>query len=316
MDLKIFAENVEQSALQQIYALKEHPAFKDQKVRIMPDVHAGAGCVIGFTSTFTDKVVPNIVGVDIGCGVVGVRLDVTDIDFANFDKFLRGRVPSGFSIHSKPQWNPYGPVSERFMDRLGVLAIKLGLSVEKVLSAIGTLGGGNHFIEIDKEEHGGYWLTVHTGSRNFGLQVAKYWQAHAQDQNGKLGGLEYLSGYAVDGYLDSMEIAQQYAGYNRRSIIMALLKYFGKDTTGQYFESVHNYIDLQRKIIRKGAISAEAGDLVIIPFNMRDGLIVAEGKGEEDWNFSAPHGAGRIMGRGAAKRALKMEDFTESMKGI
>lgn len=316
MDLKIYASTIDEKAKQQIYALKDHPAFKDEKIRIMPDVHAGAGCVIGFTSTFTDKVVPSIVGVDIGCGVAGVQMFGTrEIDFAEFDKYLRATIPAGFSVHPKA----LGGFDFLFPEEVKLLCELTGQSFDRVIASLGTLGGGNHFIEIDYDDKADcYWLTVHTGSRNFGKRIADAFQAKAVEQSGMRGGLEFLEGLWMEKYLDAMDVAQTYAAFNRRTILEQLLKFFGLklDHRLNLTESVHNYIDLDRKIIRKGAISAEVGEKVIIPFNMRDGLIVGEGKGHEDWNYSAPHGAGRILGRGMAKKSLVLEDFKKSMEGI
>lgn len=317
MDLKIFTENVEPSALQQIYALKEHPAFKDEKVRVMPDSHAGVGCVIGLTATFHDKVVPNVVGVDIGCGVLATKMrNIPTLNLKEFDEFLRAKVPFGTNVHKS-----YLRMDSKLFEEVKEICERTNQDFERVQASIGTLGGGNHFIEIDDTDSGELMLVIHSGSRNFGLQVANFHQRKAIEEKGKMGGLEYLEGKSAKEYLKDAIVAQKYAKRNREAMFEILSEYLGTLAgSDNIVESVHNYIEMDGKfetgIIRKGAISAKNGEKIIIPFNMRDGSILGIGMGNEDWNYSAPHGAGRILSRSKAKELLSMEDFKESMKGI
>ena len=311
---KVMIDTVEETAIKQIHAFLDCPAFEGAQIRIMPDVHAGAGAVIGFTSTLTDKVIPNVVGVDIGCGIASVCLGDRAVDFAVFDAFVRGNVPSGFTVHERI------PEIEDFdlLESVKEVVVQTTQEWGRVIRSFGTLGGGNHFIELGRDEAGSLWLTVHTGSRNFGLRVAAWHQDIAIKTMGKLGGMEWLEGDAANAYLHHMAVAQCYAARNREMILEKLVEGFFAAPLGEVpiVESVHNYIDLQDKMIRKGAIAAHEGQRVVIPWNMRDGLIIGVGKGAADWNESAPHGAGRVMGRGQAKRTLKVEDFTASMAGI
>jgi RNA-splicing ligase RtcB len=331
MDLKIYASTIEETALNQIDQLFHHPAFCNQKVRIMPDVHAGAGCVIGFTSTFKDIVVPNIIGVDIGCGVTAMPILKSNRGpkwFEEFDSFLREVVPSGFNIRAKEteHLNSYG--AYEFKIRVMNACMNTGQDYSRVFKSIGTLGGGNHFIEIDKDKvTGKLYLVVHSGSRNFGWKIAKFYQEKAKEMTEKgsvTPGLEYLQGEWMCKYIEDMKVAQDMAKLNRKVILDYLSDYFGISGLGGFFsndsqgmiESVHNYINFDDLIVRKGAISAHVGEKVIIPFNMRDGIIIGTGLGNSEWNCSAPHGAGRIMGRNAAKKALSLDDFKKSMEGI
>jgi RNA-splicing ligase RtcB len=309
---KVMTDDIEPAALAQIRTMAESPAFEGSTIRIMPDVHAGAGCVIGFTGTLTGRVVPNVVGVDIGCGIVSANLGHRPVDFAAFDAFVRDNVPSGFSIHTEaPVVTDYALIEgmHEVIDATEQIQ-------ERVLKSLGTLGGGNHFIELGRDEQERVWLTVHTGSRNFGLRVATWHQQKAVDTVGKQNGLEWLEGDAKRLYLQHMKIAQRYASFNRKLIIIRLVEGFFRQDVDENVESVHNYIAFDDNIIRKGAIAAHAGQSVVIPWNMRDGLIIGTGLGNPEWNESAPHGAGRVMGRGQAKRTLKVENFEESMRGI
>lgn len=348
LNLKIFTDNIEHEALEQIKTLAEHPAFSDCKIRIMPDVHAGAGCVIGFTANLGDKVIPNIVGVDIGCGMLTVNLGQIDIDFEKLDKIIRRYIPSGFSVHSIKTckldffYNFYCYNDFKNIDRLQ--------------KSLGTLGGGNHFIEIDEDSKGNKYLVIHTGSRNLGKQVANYYQNLAIErcdrkykinhyhnkliENFKSWGkekeidsawkelhqwfkkympelpkeLSYLTGKDRLDYLNDMHFCQTFASDNRNIIARKIISKMGW-TAIDSFETIHNYIS-DTNIVRKGAISAKEGEKVLIPMNMRDGCIIAIGKGNEDWNCSAPHGAGRIISRAKAKESISMEEFESSMKGI
>lgn len=348
-DLKIFTNNIEPEAVNQVYNLVKQPAFKDCKVRIMPDVHAGKGCVIGFTADLGDKVIPNIVGVDIGCGMLTIKLDIIDIDLEALDKAIRKRVPSGRNVHDGRY--------VKFPDIQKLYCYRHLKDTRRLERSIGTLGGGNHFIEIDTDEYGYKYLVIHSGSRNLGKQVAEYYQGlaveimqgkdkiyEAQKQliaeykaTGRKNEIEkaikelhrkfnpnplgipkelcYLTGEYREMYLHDMKICQDFAVVNRREIARAILDEMNLKEINS-FETIHNYIDIDSNIVRKGAISAQKGELLLIPINMRDGCIIGFGKGNEDWNCSAPHGAGRLMSRSQAKEVINFEDFEKSMSGI
>lgn len=364
-DVKIFTDNIEQSALEQIEALLSIDVFFDKKIRIMPDVHTGVGCVIGFTGDLGDKVIPNIVGVDIGCGMRVLRIDgIGDIDYHKFHEYIRVNVPSGkiaredkfgFRALMGEEMDIYRQAKDLVKQLYCYRELKDSARINK---SIGTLGGGNHFIELDKDDDNNVYLVIHTGSRNLGLQVAEIYQAraikHLTDgadnlearikkviEEYKAAGrrnelqevikqmrktqqnaepalpaeLCYLEGDAREEYLHDMRICQRWAVLNRKLISILLLKYFPGVEIGHEFESVHNYIS-DDNIIRKGAISAANGEKCIIPLNMRDGSLICTGKGNPDWNCSAPHGAGRVMSRSQAYERITMEDFEASMKGI
>ncbi|GAA6275854.1 RNA-splicing ligase RtcB [Blautia caecimuris] len=348
-DLKVFTDNIEPEALNQIYTLVKQPAFKDCKVRIMPDVHAGAGCVIGFTADLGDKVIPNIVGVDIGCGMLTIELGKIDIDFQFLDNIIRNKIPSGRNTHDSRM--------VRFDDLQKLYCYRELKDSKHLERSIGTLGGGNHFIEIDLDNEGTKYLVIHTGSRNLGKQVAEYYQKLAievmqgkdklysmQEQliedykkQGRKKEIEnaikelhrtfnpnplgipkelcYLTGKYRDQYLHDMEICQKYAVLNRNTIASIILDAMKWKSLGG-FETIHNYIEIESNMVRKGAISAKDGELLLIPINMRDGCIIGKGKGNEDWNCSAPHGAGRIMSRSKAKEILSIDEFKDTMKDI
>lgn len=360
-NLKIFTQNIEQEALDQINTLMEQPAFSDCKVRIMPDVHAGAGCVIGFTADLGDKVIPNIVGVDIGCGMLTIELgeinaeddsivdNVTEIDFEKLDKVIREKVPCGYNIHEGRK--------TRFEKIQELKCYRNLKDTKRFERSIGTLGGGNHFIEIDEGHSDRKFLVIHTGSRNLGKQVADYYQNLAvelmqgkdklysqQEQliadykaQGRRSEIQdaikqlhktwkakelnipkdlcYLTGKYREDYLHDMRICQEFAVLNRQfiaNVIMAGMGWIGIDI----FETIHNYIEFETNMVRKGAISAKFGEKLLIPINMRDGCIVGKGKGNNDWNQSAPHGAGRIMSRHKAREVVSMDEFREAMDGI
>ncbi len=370
-DLKIFTDNIEQEAVEQIDLLLEQEPFKNCKVRIMPDVHEGKGCVIGFTADLGDKVIPNIVGVDIGCGMLCVKLGKIDLDLEKLDKVINENIPAGRNIREEKLME-----FEKINDLYCLRELK---ETKKFNRAIGTLGGGNHFIEVDIDEEGNKYLVIHTGSRNLGKQVADYYQNLAielcsgkeemfkrkeeiiktyKEQGRKteiqkaLKELEveykqnkpelpnelcYLTGKYREMYLHDMKICQSYASLNRRHIAIQILKkYFDikenetfrlalvgevitcdlKEWEFSAFETIHNYISFEDNIVRKGAIRANKGERVIIPINMRDGSIIAVGKGNKDWNNSAPHGAGRLMSRHKAKEMFNLEEFKESMKNV
>lgn len=358
-DLKIFTNNIEQEAVEQINLLLEQEPFKDCKIRIMPDVHAGKGCVIGFTADLGDKVIPNIVGVDIGCGMLCINLGKEELDLEKLDKVINENVPAGRNIREQRLIN---------FDKINVLYCLRELKETKKFNrAIGTLGGGNHFIEVDVDEEGNKYLVIHTGSRNLGKQVADYYQGLAielcsgkeemfkrkeeiirtyKEQGRKseiqkaLKELEaeykqnkpnlpnelcYLEGKYREMYLHDMKICQEYASLNRLQIAkMILTNYFDLTYIPEMyppimenaFETIHNYISFDDNIVRKGAIRANKGERVIIPINMRDGSIIAVGRGNKDWNNSAPHGAGRLMSRKKAKETFKLEEFKKSMADV
>ena len=364
-DLKIFTDNIEQEAIDQINTLLEQPAFTDCKVRIMPDVHAGAGCVIGFTADLGDKVIPNIVGVDIGCGMFTVELGridtgingktdssianyVTDIDYEKLDNVIRTCIPSGRNVHEE--------INCIFPELKNLRCYNKLKNIDWLERSMGTLGGGNHFIEIDEGFEGRKYLVIHTGSRNLGKQVADYYQnlavelmigrdklAYERDRliaeykdQGRSSEIQdtikelrntwrkktndipkelcYLTGKYRDDYIYDMKICQRFAKQNRLMIALKIMLSMGWYSI-DLFETVHNYID-ESNMIRKGAISAKKGEKVLIPINMRDGSLLCVGKGNEDWNCSAPHGAGRIMSRSKARESISMESFRESMTGI
>ncbi|CAB4131451.1 RtcB Uncharacterized conserved protein [uncultured Caudovirales phage] len=311
---KVMTDNIEETAVTQIYGFLNSPAFEGATIRIMPDVHAGAGAVVGFTSTLTDKVIPNVIGVDIGCAIESYRLGKEVVtDFLALDNFIRAKIPSGFNVHEKVVPHRYDGLAQ-----LEEIAERTEQDYGRVLRSLGTLGGGNHFIELGVDQFDDKWLTIHTGSRNFGLKVATYHQHIAEKAVGKRNGLAWLEGATAKQYLADMLVAQEYAARNRAYIADRILQGFFGKSIGYVTRvgSVHNYIDFMDNVIRKGAISAREHQLVVIPWNMRDGLIIGRGKGNKDWNTSAPHGAGRVMGRGVAKKTIQLEDFQESMKGI
>lgn len=314
-NLKIFTDNVEEKALEQINTLVSHPAFADCKIRIMPDVHAGAGCVIGFTADLGDKVIPNIVGVDIGCGMFVIPLGHRDIDLVLFDKIVRARVPAGRNVHGESRLED--SVATSIINKLRCKEFLRNMTwLER---SLGTLGGGNHFIEIDEDDEGNKYLIIHTGSRNLGKQVADYYQKLAIERIRSKHidipkELCYLEGEDRDNYLHDMKLCQLFAKINREIIADEILD-------GMYykqfkcFHTIHNYID-NYNMVRKGAISAKDGERLLIPINMRDGCILGVGKGDDDWNQSAPHGAGRIMSRRKAKEMISMDEYKKSMDGI
>ncbi|MCK9444446.1 MAG: RtcB family protein [Tissierellaceae bacterium] len=348
----VYANELEDGAREQIINLLNQDFIGDSKVRIMPDVHQGVGCVIGFTADMGDKVIPNIVGVDIGCGILTVELGKVDIDLTALDKIIYNNIPSGNKVHSERKYK---------FHRLDELYCLRDLkNTRRIERSIGTLGGGNHFVEAGVDEDGDKYLTIHSGSRNLGKQVAEIYQRLAVElcsgkeeyflqrdeiiktykEQGKkkeikkaldklakrYKGLKpeypkdlcYLTGVYRERYLHDMKICQEYASKNREVMADIILNsLLGKSLKDfNYFETIHNYINFKDNIIRKGAISAYEGEKLLIPINMRDGSILAIGKGNSRWNYSAPHGAGRLMSRRTAREQLKLEDFQESMEGI
>ena len=342
-----YAKVIEDEAVAQIRRMCDYEFTEGVSIRIMPDVHWGKGCTIGTTMTVRDKVVPNLVGVDIGCGMYTVNLGKEEIDLVRFDEAAHF-VPSGRNLWDGRQ--------EKF-DLLGLRCYRALKDTKRIARSLGTLGGGNHFIEIDRSADGTNYLVIHTGSRNLGKQVAEYYQniaidlSHGKDElfrardelirrykaEGRRGELQealkdlnrafqakaaeipadlaFLFGSYLTDYLHDIEICQDFARRNREVLARILLERTGL-TAGDAFHTIHNYIDTEERILRKGAIAAHAGERVLIPINMRDGSILAVGRGEPDWNYSAPHGAGRLMSRTAAKENLSMDEFRETMANV
>lgn len=340
-----YANVIEDAAIEQIRRMCDYAFTEGSKIRIMPDVHAGKGCTIGTTMTIHDKAVPNVVGVDIRCGMYTVRLHETEIDFARLDEAAH-YVPSGMNV-----WEG----RRESFDLEALRCYRELKDAKRLQRSLGTLGGGNHFIEVDRASGGTLYLVIHTGSRNLGKQVAEYYQHLAVELNQgreeyfkkrnaliaeyKAAGrrkeiqaalkelhwadkplsvpedLCFLYGEHLDNYLHDVEICQQFARRNRELIAQILLERAGL-TGADGFHTIHNYIDTDEMILRKGAIAAHKGEKVLIPINMRDGSVLAIGRGNPEWNYSAPHGAGRLMSRGAARETLSMEAYTEAMKGI
>ena len=306
-DCKIFIDNVEEQALSTIYNILDDEVSKDVPVRIMPDVHEGKGIVIGFTMPLTDRVNPNHIGVDIGCGVTAIKIPKLDKSLEEVDKLIKEVVPMGFNHQDKPY--KFSNNSGLFESDVLRISKKLNLDYDRVLKQIGTLGGGNHFLEIGKTNNDDFYLMVHSGSRNFGLQVCKF---HAD-----LAGKSYLFDNQRYEYIQDMKVAQAFAELNRFSIIKNITNVLYKTPikSSQLINTIHNYIDFKRNIIRKGAVSAEKDELLVIPMNMRDGVLLCKGQGNPDWNYSAPHGAGRVLSRSKAKSTITLDDYEEMMRG-
>lgn len=312
---KIFTEQIEDYASAQIQMLCDNAAFAGCKIRIMPDVHPGKVGTIGFTSSIGDKILPNVVGIDIGCGVTLARLKQKKAEFQKLDKVIRRCVPAGFQIRQEPH---------RFItdfDFMGLHCIE-HINVEKLGLSLGTLGGGNHFIEIDQDKEGYLWAAIHSGSRRLGKQVTEYYLTKGQKALKKEGvsvpyELTYLEGRLMEEYLHDVRIVQEYAMLNREAILDELAKGM-KWKVQEQFSSVHNYIDDSgdEAILRKGAVSAKKDEPVAIPVNARDGILLGVGKGNGDWNDSAPHGAGRKMKREEVAKRFTVPQFKAQMKGI
>ena len=343
-NVKIFAKTIEAEAMKQIENLATSEAYRDCKIRIMPDCHAGKGCTIGTVIQTAGKVVPNTVGVDIGCGMLVWDLGFANIDMAILDRIINDNIPSGFNVHEKPfssemvalmhhEIQEFLPSWEQYFD------------LDYVLRSLGTLGGGNHFIEVDVDDEGCKYLVVHSGSRNLGVKICKHFQQLASRQcdnseergriiselkaqgrqseiNDALRQLKpvskdmvYISGPTLGNYYDAMRMCQHYADLNRFLMAQTIIKSLELKSTGSVFTTVHNYIDTFG-IIRKGAVSAKRGEPLIIPLNMHDGSLLCTGKGNDDWLQSAPHGAGRLMSRSAAKKQLSMKEYRQQMHDI
>ena len=313
-EAKVFTNELDSSASGQIKALCEQPFITGSKIRIMPDVHAGKGCTIGTTMTIGDYVVPNLVGVDIGCGMLTVQLEEKRLNLPELDSFIHQNIPYGRAVRERTH-RSHGRIN------LEDLRCYKRVDTRRAKESLGTLGGGNHFIEVDKDDDGTLYLVIHTGSRNLGLRVAELYQKKAYNA---VGGrkqteipyeLAYLTGEEKDDYLYDMAFMQRFAELNRRiikEVILDGLKLHEVDS----FTTIHNYIDTDKMILRKGAVSANEGERLLIPMNMRDGSLICTGLGNEDWNCSAPHGAGRRFSRTEAENSFTVSEFKKQMEGI
>lgn len=342
-EAKVYTDVVDNESISQVINLLNQPYVEGSRVRMMPDIHAGAGCTIGTTMTIQDKICPNLVGVDIGCGMETIRIKEKHIELQSLDKLIRNEIPSGFAIRNKPH---------RYNEQIDLDSLYCAkhIKLDRARLSIGTLGGGNHFIEANKDDDGNIYIVVHSGSRHLGLEIANYYQeagyksltsfnkaeidaviaqlksdGRQSEIQEVLKGMKkytsipkplaYVEGELLDQYLHDMKIAQEFAMYNRKAMIDVIVKGLGLHITEQ-FTTIHNYIDIENKILRKGAVSAQDGEVLLIPINMRDGSLICVGKGNEDWNCSAPHGAGRLMSRSAAKEIFTVSEFKKQMEGI
>ena len=342
---KIFTDVVDSSSIAQVLELCNQEFAAGSRIRMMPDIHAGAGCTIGTTMTIADKVVPNLVGVDISCGLETVRISEKSVDLQKLDQIIHEKIPSGFAIRNK---------AHDYLNRVNLneLCCVSHVKMSRAEKSIGTLGGGNHFIEMDKDDDGNLYLVIHSGSRHLGVEVANYYQEegykalnHADDtairelvsrlkaegrekqiekeikrvknlkQTNIPKSLAYVSGELFEQYIHDMKIVQHYAMLNRQAMVDEIVRAMGLHVEEQ-FTTIHNYIDTEAMILRKGAVSAKAGEKLLIPINMRDGSLICVGKGNEDWNLSAPHGAGRLMSRAEAKRSFTVSEFEEQMTEV
>lgn len=340
----VYADIIDQKAISQIIQMMNQPFVENQKVYMMPDAHAGKGCTIGTTMTVSDKICPNLVGVDIGCGMLAIKLHQKDISWSNLDQVIREHIPSGLDVAA----NPRPEIKNCRVDDM-ICAKTWSFHAEAM--SLGTLGGGNHFIEVDQDSDGHLWLVIHSGSRHLGVKVATYYQRkaikaiHAMQpwqlnelrdrlrQENRLTEFNqecskmtpqwshipddfcWCEGRLMDDYLHDMQIVQEFADQNRRAIARIILEKMNLGVEDQ-FSTVHNYLDMDSMILRKGAVSAQTGQRLLIPISMKDGALLCTGKGNPDWNFSAPHGAGRLMSRKDAKETLTVDEFTAAMTGI
>ena len=309
---KIFTNDIEKYAEEQIKMLCNNEVFKDCKIRIMPDVHPGKVGTIGFTSTIGDKIIPNVVGIDIGCGMTMAKLNIKKVEYQKLDTVIRDNIPSGFKLRSN-----YHRIVDNFnFERLYCYK---NIDLHRVKLSVGTLGGGNHFIELDRDEDKKIYITVHSGSRRLGKQVTEYYLDAGQRHLKSIGievpyELTYLEGELKNMYLHDVKIVQDFANMNRVAILDEIFKGM-KFKIDEVYECMHNYIS-DDGILRKGAISARENEKVIIPINMKDGIIIGTGKGNPDYNYSAPHGAGRILSRQDVKNNHTLSEYKKTMKGI
>lgn len=314
-------DKLDSASYGQIVQLLSVPCMKGSKIAIMPDVHAGVGCVVGYTQTVADTIVPNLVGVDVACGMLVCKVSQDyDFNYERLDKLIRLNIPSGMN-HRK--------TLHKFAKNVDLSGLIADTDRNKLLYSVGSLGGGNHFIEVDVDEAGDHYIVIHSGSRYLGQVVCKFHQQRAIDRylrNRKETGdetqypsnLAWLEGSDTDDYLNDMNICSEFSYWNRKAMLQEILD--GMDIKRRYimeeFTTLHNYVDVDNKIIRKGSISLQDGERAIIPMNMRDGSLIVTGKGNAAANFSGPHGAGRVLSRGDAKAKLSMEDFKAAMEGI
>ena len=344
-EAKIFTDIVDSASVAQVQELCNQEFAAGSRIRLMPDIHAGKGCTIGTTMTITDKVAPNLVGVDIGCGMETIRVRESRIELQKLDKLIYERIPSGFSIREK---------AHRYLGQIDLSQLCCARHVDLIRAekSIGTLGGGNHFIEVDRDDEGNLYIVVHSGSRHLGVEVAGYYQEagykvlnrtddasvealiaqlkaegrerEIQKELKKLKNIKqtsiprelaYVSGELFEQYLHDMKIVQQFAALNRQAMMDEIVKGM-KLHVEEQFTTIHNYIDTEQMILRKGAVSARAGEQLLIPINMRDGSLICVGKGSEDWNYSAPHGAGRLMSRAEAKQSFTISEFKKQMANV
>lgn len=340
---KVFTNQADEASVRQVIELLNQPYASGSQIRMMPDIQAGVGCTVGTTMSIKDKVCPNIVGVDIGCGMEVAVLREQEIDLPLLDQIIHEQIPAGFAKRAE---------AHRYIQNTRIGELRCKINAPTVQVGLGTLGGGNHFIELDRDDDGRLYLVIHSGSRVLGVKVAAYYQRMAYDQcrhldpvsiasfisNLKAAGrtkeierelktlhttaksdvpedLAYLSGYLLDDYLHDMEIVQEYAEWNRNAMADTILKAMELHLEDR-FTTVHNYIDTENMILRKGAVSAQAGERLIIPINMRDGSLICIGKGNPDWNYSAPHGAGRLYSRAKAKELFSVDEFQVQMSGV
>lgn len=343
----VMTDQIEDECVGQLVTLCSQEIFKDSKIRIMPDCHAGKGCVVGFTASIKDRIIPNLVGVDISCSISTYKLDVKDVDFEQLDQVIRKYVPSGMAVRSSVS----KLISKALQDKIYQVCKDINDvdGYRRHLLSIGTLGGGNHFLEINKDKDGYLWLSVHCGSRNFGKKICDFhqdkaikiyqqridekrayalsqiapkdrqdWIKNHVDSEKLPPELRYLDGEDLDLYVEHMKVAEEFATVNHQVIVHEICSHMGWNVVDSIFTH-HNYIEFlgnREMVIRKGAISAKKGERVIIPLNMKDGSIIGVGKGNEDWNSSAPHGAGRVLSRGKAKSVLSVEEFQDKMKDV
>ncbi len=344
-EAKIFADTADEASAAQVRLLLDQEFTAGSKIRMMPDIHAGAGCTIGTTMTVTDRLVPNLVGVDIGCGMETVVLKEKHLELQKLDKLIYEKIPSGFQVREGT--HPYFEQTA-----LEELYCWKQIDQKRAEKSLGTLGGGNHFIEVDQDEQGVNYLVIHSGSRHLGVEVAEYYQQEgykalngstkkdidklieefkAQGRQKEIQksiverkqtvrtdvpkNLAYISGELFDQYIHDMKIVQDYARLNRLAMLREIVKGMRLHLTDQ-FTTIHNYIDTESMILRKGAVSAKKGERLLIPVNMRDGSLICVGKGNADWNESAPHGAGRLMSRSAARQSFTVSEFKKQMSGI
>jgi RNA-splicing ligase RtcB len=340
----VYTDVVDGESVSQVINLLNQPYTEGSRIRMMPDIHAGAGCTVGTTMTVQDKICPNLVGVDIGCGMETIRVKEKHLELQQLDKLIRREIPAGFAIRDK---------AHRFASKIDLEALRCAKHVDllRAEKSIGTLGGGNHFIEANRDEEGSLYIVIHSGSRHLGLQIANFYQnagykalttRYEEDvqklvrelkSEGRASDIEtslremkprnssipkplaYVEGELLECYLHDMRIAQEFADLNRKAMMDVIVKGLGLHVVEQ-FTTVHNYIDLEQGVLRKGAVSAKVGEKLLIPINMRDGSLICLGKGNEDWNCSAPHGAGRLMSRSDAKASFTVSEFKKQMQGI